>query len=372
MKNFFLRILVNALKLFLPTHTPNHRILIVSTTALGDTLWATPAIENIRLTFPHSHIAVLTSPIGLQILQNNPHINTLYLWQKNLSLWSLWKKLYFQKFDTILIFHASQRLVFPFCASLGATRIIGTDGINKGLDDWLTENLPQKEEHEIVRRLKMAEKIGAKIEKETLSFYLTKEEILPPRKKGIWIALHPGSKDGYKRWPHFGKLGQRLKEKFNCEILITGSEAERALLQEVAEQIEGAQIYMSPSLRSFAATLQQMDLIVTNDTGPFHLGLALERPTLGIYCSTDPKLCGPYKAKTGIVVSKMKTCNPCLKRKCLDPFCFQQIGVDEVVDIVMMPRGMLFAGSGLELQSEPGLELQLNSTRSAIYYNPIC
>jgi len=154
------------------------------------------------------------------------------------------------------------------------------------------------------------------------------------QRPGLWVAIHPGSKDAFKRWPaeNFASLGRRLKELLPCEILVTGSDAERDLIKQVASQIQGAHI-VEPglSLRKFGALLNQMDLLVTNDTGPLHLATALKRPVLGIYSSTDPALCGPYKTAHSVALSKKPTCRPCLKRSCRSPFCFLQIGVEEAV-----------------------------------------
>lgn len=335
MKNIFLKRAVQLAKFFIPKHKKRNQILVVSTTALGDTLWATPAIENIRNHFPHCYLAVLTSPIGMQVLKHNPHIDKLFVLKELFSrhFFSLLKTLYQEQFDTILLFHASQRLILPLCALLGASRIIGTAGINKGLDALLTDPLPNHAQHEIVRRLKIAECIGASPSIETLSFFLQEDEKLPPRSPGPWIAIHPGSKDAFKRWPaeKFIELGCRLKKELVCELLITGTAEERELMEKLGSEIPGAHIEApNRSLRSFAALLNQMDLLISNDTGPVHLACALNKPVIGIYASTDPALCGPHKAEKATVISRRTSCDPCLKRKCREPFCFLQIGVDEV------------------------------------------
>lgn len=330
MKNFLLKNCVRWIRSHLPNHPKANRILIVATTALGDTLWATPAIENIRRSFPSSYLAVLTSSVGKEIFKHNPHIDRIYGWPKWTSLYSLWRALFQERFDTVLLFHASQRIVLPLCALLGANRIIGTSGINKGLDELLTHPLPNAPQHEIVRRLKMAEEIGTKTFTETLSFYLQPEEIHPPLPPGRWVAIHPGSKDSFKRWPphYFAQVGKAL----DAHILITGSGEEKALMEEIAAQIPGAQIAeTNRSLRSFASVLNQMDLVISNDTGPFHLACALNRPVIGIYASTDPALCGPHKAPHALAIARRATCDPCLKRKCRQPFCFLEIGPQEVI-----------------------------------------
>lgn len=332
MKNALLKFFCKILPI--PKHPPKNRILVVSTTALGDTLWATPSLESLRKSFPTSYIGVLTSSIGHEVLTTNPYINQLFLLKEPLlpRFFSLWKTLYKERFDTILIFHASQRLTLPLCSLLGATRIIGTKGINKGLDSLLTHPLKPKYEHEILRRLRMVEQIGGAIHTQTLSFFLEKDSTqLPP---GRWIAIHPGSKDAFKRWParHFITVGQAL-HKEGYRVLITGNKDERLLLEEISKGISESVILEAGSLHSFANTLSQVELLISNDTGPVHLACALNLPIIALYGPTDPNLCGPHFASKAITLSAPPTCTPCLKRKCRSPFCLLQISPKQVIEI---------------------------------------
>ncbi len=322
MKNFFLRQFVRWGRP--KPHPMTGRVLIVTTTALGDTLWATPAIKALR---PHcSHLAVLTSPLGKEVLQHNPAIDQIHI---------LGEALYRERLDTVLVFHTSLRIVLPLVCMIGASRIVGTVGINKGLDSLLTVPLQPTYEHEIVRRLRIVEAIGVPMPRDqTLEFFLTDGERLPQRERGPWIAIHPGSQDRFKRWPaeNFIAVGKRLKEQIpGWEILVTGGGRERPLMEEVARHIPGAQIDQPRSLRSFAALLAQMDLLISNDTGPTHLAWALQRPAISLFGPTDPRLCGPHQAVHAAAIAYRPTCSPCLRRGCRVPFCLLQIGVDEVV-----------------------------------------
>jgi len=338
-KNFLLKIVS---KLFSAEKHPRadaRRILVVSTTALGDTLWATPAIESLRKSFPDAYLAVLTSPIGFEVLRTNPWIDRLHLLRHPLRLR---KTLVQEQFDTVLLFHASQRLVLPLCASIGASQIVGTTGINKGLDDLLTDPEPPRYEHEIVRRLRMVGKIGGQIFTERLSFFPDNgTTTLPP---GRWVALHPGSKDSFKRWPmeYFAEVGRGLKD---ARILITGNASERPLMEQLAAKIPGSQL-ADPhlSLHAFAGILNQVDLLISNDTGPVHLACALNRPVIALYASTDPVLCGPHKAPRATALFKPQACTPCLKRKCQKPFCFLQISPQEVLQAAKTARTSHFIG----------------------------
>jgi ADP-heptose:LPS heptosyltransferase len=316
MKNWLLLLFV---KLFARKNPQDLRFLVVSTTALGDTLWATPAIQNLRKTFPNAFIGVLTGPPGLEIFRN---VDRIYLWKHP---WKLWKQLRKDRYHTVLLFHASQRLVLPFCATLGAQKIIGTAGINKGLDSLLTDPLNNYNEHEIVRRLQIVEKAGGKIFTEELVF-----DLPPTQKSGKQkVALHPGSKDSFKRWPveRFIEVGLGLK---NCEIFVTGTEKE--LVHQIQKAIPEAKHVSTKSLKDLAAFLSGIDLLISNDTGPVHLACALKVPVIAIYSPTDPSLCGPHKAKHALAIYKKPTCTPCLKRKCPEPFCLYRISSEEILE----------------------------------------
>ncbi len=335
------RLILNGVKLLArPRPAPRgpEKILLIATTALGDTLWATPALAALKKEFPAARLTVLTSPVGKDLLLHNPNIDKLIelrepLFFRFLPLLSLLKN---EGFDTALIFHASQRMVLPLCALSGIPRIIGTFGINKGLDALLTDAVLPEKEHEIERRFRLIERLGAKRGSPELAYYLQPEEKLSLPKEKPLVAFHAGSKEPFRRWPpsHFAAVGKELEKRFRCKIYLTGSPSERPILEEIRRHLPSASIEDHfPSVRNLAAFLNEMDLVLSNDTGPFHLACALKRPVIGIYVSTDPNLCGPYKAPTASILTRPRTCTPCLKRSCRDPFCFLQIGPEEAIEL---------------------------------------
>lgn len=347
-------LLLKAIKrLARPRHAPPspENLLVVATTALGDTLWATPALAALKSQFPSARIAVLTGPIGKELLRHNPAIDELILLEEPVlpRFFPLLFRLKKRQFDAALIFHASQRLVLPLCALSSIPRIIGTLGINKGLDELLTDAVPSRYEHEIERRFGLIEQLGAKRGDPELAFHLQPDERLNLPKEKPLVAFHPGSKEAFRRWPpsHFAAVGKALEERFGCKIHLTGSPSERPLLEKIQRLLPSASIEDSfSSVRKLAAFFNEMDLILSNDTGPFHLACALKRPVIGIYVSTDPNLCGPHQAKSASIVSRPPTCTPCLKRRCHDPFCFLQIGPKEVIELCA--QKLLLKGSALK------------------------
>lgn len=330
---------------------PVRRILVVSTTALGDTLWTADALTTLRGRFPQAYIAVLTSPTGLQILQHNPHINRLHVLQKSSfpHFVPLLFKLRRAHYDSVLLFHASQRLIVPLCTLTGASILLGTAGQNKGLDSLLTEAIEKKPmEHELERRLQIVRQLESYENRDALKkptsevdwvYFIQPQERawateFLGKKKGHRIIMHPGSKEPFRRWPAhcFAEVGRELERQHECEILLTGTPSELPLLQQIHNQLPTSRILCPPSIRQLAALLEQADLVLSNDTGPLHLACALQRPAVGIYCSTDPLLCGPRKTPQTIILARPPTCRPCLKRRCGEPFCFLQIPSSEVIE----------------------------------------
>ena len=145
--------------------------------------------------------------------------------------------------------------------------------------------------------------------------------------------MHPGAKDIFKQWPKecFVELGKWLKNSYDCSILITGGPQERSLTEYIASQIPDAvALTDSIDIKVLAAIIEHLSLFITNDTGPMHVAFAMRTPTVSLFTVTDHTLCGPLNIDNARVIQKHKTCTPCLRKKCMLPFCMLQIGVKEV------------------------------------------
>ncbi|MBS0620668.1 MAG: glycosyltransferase family 9 protein [Verrucomicrobia bacterium] len=339
MKNTLIRAAVQILRPKEVNRSSQERFLILSTTGLGDTLWGTPAIRALRREFPKSHIAILTSPIGKEVLLHNPHVDAFYVAKDPvfLSLASLYNRLRKENFTHIFSFHTSQRPILPLAAILGAQEVVGTAGQNKGLDALLTKALPNIAQHEITRRLCI---VGGPDGDPEMELFLSIEEereasaFLEKYPRRPWIAIHPGAKDLFKQWEpaHFATLCQKLSGKLGGTLFLTGTPQEKKLVDAIAKAAPGTVPITNLPLRKAASLLKQMDLLVSNDTGPMHIGFALKVPTVALFTPTNPALCGPLRVKNAEVIAKPSTCTPCLRKKCQEPFCLLQIGVSEVYD----------------------------------------
>ncbi len=313
-----------------------HKILILSTTGLGDTLWATPALSILRSHLPSAYIVAITSPFGVEILENNPHIDQCIVLKKS------WIPLYFRlnrhAFDTALIFHTSQRMASVFCHLLKIPEIIGFEKEHKGLDSFLTKLLKKGGEHEIEKRVRLVSCLGAHSTDRSMEVFTSSQhedkaslylQTAGYCKEKPLVGLHPGSKDPFKRWHAEGFIyvGTRLAKELNCQIIVTGSKEETPLVKHVASSIPGAFSLEKPfSVLELAALQKHMDLFITNDTGPMHLAAAVKTPLLALFGPTNPSLCGPLGSGPIHSISAPPACTPRLRKKCRAPFCLLQIG----------------------------------------------
>ena len=109
------------------------------------------------------------------------------------------------------------------------------------------------------------------------------------------VLLHATSA-AKKEWPenHWVQLGERLAARGMIVVLPFGNELEQARSNRLAGGIPGARVPPALSLDLLAVLLSQARVVVGVDTGLTHLAVALNRPTIGLYCASDPAATGLY------------------------------------------------------------------------------
>ena len=110
---------------------------------------------------------------------------------------------------------------------------------------------------------------------------------------GSCAVLIPCASQASKLWPEadWVALGRRFAARGWQPVLMWGSEAERRAAERIASGCDGV-VPPFLSVRDSAAVLGAAMAVVGLDTGFSHLGAALGRPTVGIYCDHDPGLTG--------------------------------------------------------------------------------
>jgi heptosyltransferase-1 len=115
------------------------------------------------------------------------------------------------------------------------------------------------------------------------------------------VLLHATSVAS-KEWPEqrWTQLGAQLADQGIASILPFGSEAERLRSTRLAAHIPGAVVPPKLGLDLLAALLSRTHVAVGVDTGLTHLAVALGRPSIGLYCATDPAATGLYGSPVAV------------------------------------------------------------------------
>ena len=110
-----------------------------------------------------------------------------------------------------------------------------------------------------------------------------------------------------KNWPavRYAELASRLAIELRARCVLLGdtSPLERATADTILAHTESAPIdALGVGLRTTLALLKECDVVVSPDTGPFHMCVAMNVPAVGLYGYTNPKRFGPYGKFQDLVV----------------------------------------------------------------------
>ena len=147
-----------------------------------------------------------------------------------------------------------------------------------------------------------------------------------------------------RRWPRerFAELARALVEQDRTPVVLIGSPGER-------EYVAGlrAQAALEPgwlvdlagelSMAELCALLARAGALVSNDSGPMHLGAALGTPTLGLFGPETPVMYAPIGVRAA-ALWRPPVCSPCINvhdnkvANCVrgHPECLTNLSVDEV------------------------------------------
>jgi ADP-heptose:LPS heptosyltransferase len=327
------------------------RVLLISNTALGDTLFSTPAIRALKERYPAWELEILAHRVFGALLAHNPHVAKIWTYPgRNRRLFTLARHLRRRAYDLAIILHGNDPEATLLAYLTGSPFLIGSARSPLAFAYSAVVAPTGPDEHAIERRLNYARLLGADTADKRMDLFLAPEELaqaaailtknfgqVPP----LVLALHPTGSNPYKWWPaaSFIELGNLLYESYQAPLLIISGAGDREPAAALAAQLSGPTLVTGGRypLLTVAALLSHCRLLVANDSGPLHMGLALRVPTIALLGADDPRRVGPYEVDWGIALHKREevcTEEPCLLKKCPRNLCLEAIAVDEVVELI--------------------------------------
>ncbi|MBF0539780.1 MAG: glycosyltransferase family 9 protein [Nitrospirae bacterium] len=329
-------------------------IIVISSTAIGDTLMSTPAIKAVRVSYPTAHITALFSVRNMALFANNPDVDTVipYYGGYKHFLRTI-KALRRQKADVALILHGNEPQATPLAYLSGARFIVKLPSSPQY--DFLLSNvsnnhdITQHQHHSIDVRLKVASLIGCTYNDRHMRLYVDDNDVLFIKQylrrlgigqESVLIGFQTGAVNKHKIWPssHFIALGRSLiQDDPNIRIVLTGSKKEQPRCRFIAGEIGQRAISTAGeiTLPQLAALVKELHLLLTNDTGTMHIAIALNTKTVSLFCPTFYKVVGaavdPHLHR---IIHRERPCFPCVTKRCKAPFCMGLISVDEVGKVI--------------------------------------
>ena len=158
------------------------------------------------------------------------------------------------------------------------------------------------------------------------------------------MVVNPGASFGpSKMWPaqRFAVVAQRARAEQGARIVVPTGPGEEAVADEIDAALDGPkQVYRGRELPLdvLIAMVERAALLLTNDTGPRHFGVALGVPTVVLMGPTDPRYTAT-PAERGVVLRRDVECGPCHETACPleEPEhhqCLRLIEPDEVFEAV--------------------------------------
>jgi ADP-heptose:LPS heptosyltransferase len=385
----FLQPLVNFVDRFrtprVSTNDDPKKILVLEYWNIGDIAMELPFLESLRLQFPAAHIAILTSPKCVPLLQDqglvDEIIETKVPWAQHYSRWkkynpftTLWidffrtlNALRAKKFDLAFAARADLRENFILWF-VNVTRRVGYSFGGGGflLTDSVTPDLARP--HFSSTWLRLLEHVGKPPLTTVAHLRLKPEECewagnylkdLGIGPDDVVVAINPGARSPIRQWgeDRFRAVANRLAANFPVKIIWFKDPGQSSISTQSSEFTE-----VSLPLRKFMAVLSRCQLSIANDSGPMHLSAALDVPVVGIFGPGEPLWWAPLGDGHRVVIRSEFWCRPCFDY-CIfkQPHCLRLVSVDSVYDAAAGRLRELLVGAEVSNQTGVGLSSHRNS-----------
>lgn len=283
------------------------KIAVLRPNAIGDFVFCLPALHALRHRYPAAKLYYLGLPWHAAFLADRSCVADQVLVMPSVAgitqaapgetgpdAARFAEQLRDLQFDLAIQMFGGGRFANPFLASIGARLTVGMRTPDAApLDRTIAYAGPVNRRLQL---LEVAALAGAQFWPMQQELHTTPEErrranaLLPVQPGQRLVIIQPGATDGRRCWPasRFAAVADALAEE-GATVAINGSEREWGLAETVIQTMRHDAINLAgkATLPVLCGLLERAELVVSNDTGPLHLALALGTPSAGIYWLTN-------------------------------------------------------------------------------------
>lgn len=355
------------LRLFRKKISPDSRsvknILVMKFWGIGSIILSTPLLKALRDKFPDSNIVFLTLTKNNEIVKLLEPVNQVITLDIDHGYFtfvaSLLKSIFAMrkmKLDLVFDLEFFTRFSAIMTYLSGAEERIGFWAWEVWRGKMHTIEVPFNRYWHVKRNFyNLGVAIGIPVE--------TNLKLLPPKlsidektemntllqkynlKSKEYVCINPnaGELALSRKWlkeNFIGLTSKILQKPINIKIVYLGSSGERSYTKSIVSLLNDPRIINSAGsldIQQLIIILKNAKLLISNDSGPLHLAVALNTPTISFFGPETPVLYG-HSDKNNIVFFKNIDCSPCMnvhKGKAFychkkSSLCLEEIKVDEV------------------------------------------
>lgn len=345
------------------------KILLVRLRLIGDVVFTTPLIQELRRRYPLARIVYLVETGAAPVVRGNPHLNEVIAvvhtrgWTRIKDDLRLARTLRRARFDIAIDLHGGPRSAWLTWATRAPIRV-GYDITGRGWMYTRQVHRPRtlRPRHSVENQWDVLQAVdpafAAPADRErnavqmpveaaartTIDRRLTAAGVVAGDRV---IVLHVSAGNPFRRWPEtaFAELAAGLMLAAPRRwVFVTSGPSDHdaaARVVSVARQKaadRGGQIVDAEgwSLDELRAVVDRAALFVGGDSGPLHIAATSSVPIVGLYGPTLPERSAPWRSsqlKTTSVDAGTLPCRPCDQRVCVpgDFRCLSGISADRVL-----------------------------------------
>ena len=284
------------------------RICLIKPSALGDVVQTLPLLGMLRRRFPTATLSWVVRRDLVDLITGHPDLDEVIpfhrdgTWRESRRLlWLLKRRRFDLVFDLQGLFRTGM-MTFATGAALRVGLEAAREGANLACNCIVPDsgrNVPaQRRYWRVAEALGLADHPRTAFVSTTAADSIWLAEHLRCLPRPI-MAIHPGAGWVTKRWPvdKFGEIARR----FAGSVVVIGTASEQLAGTRIIDSTAAApkpilNLAGKTTLKQLAVLLREVDLLVTNDSGPMHLAAAVQTPVVGIFTCTNPVLSGPEGA----------------------------------------------------------------------------
>lgn len=328
-------------------------VLLVSNTAIGDTLMATPAFRAIKKNMPDAKCVAILNPANADLFSANPYVDDVVLYD---GRWGGFLKTVFEvrrmNVDVALLLHSNEPQATPLAVFGGAYTIIKIPNDKNPFAAFHTNPkiAAPNDRHGVYDRLEQLKFLNIETDDVRMELFLKEEweaaakEFLQINgcEKAKLIGFQIGASTLSRMWfeDRWAALATALlRARSDVKIVLTGSPKEREICERIKNTIGENRVINAAGalpLGAASALIGELDVFITPDTGPMHIAIALGIPSVALYAVANPIKSGAvYDNEKHIEIKKPRTCDPCVSKLCRYQECMLQIEPLEVMEATL-------------------------------------